>query len=513
VYASNAGRTPSRHHTAHMLPPTLPPPVANVTIGNATSIDTCENSLPSWGPPVGILLSTCASIGINVGQNLQANGIGHLPDNEKTMPHKSKLWQLGMVVFISSSLLNFAALALAPASILTPIESIQFVTNIIYNRVVNDAPVSPMMGAGVGFAVLGTCLTVIFGAQSEGCFQLDHLESFWARPVWLFYFTGSLAVAAVTWVLHAMYRARAKTDEAFAARTAILRPVLYTVSSALAGGSQVITHSKGLSTLLGLALAGDAVAVFTDWTLYVELTLTVCCGILWVTRQTLGLGIYDPLIILPLLIGSFILFGGISGGIFFKEFNYLAVGRLGAFNWVLYILGMLSVLLGLSLIAVAGTRLQRQRDAEARVAGATGAADGAAAEGAPGTAEAVTSKKGGEKARGLEYAAALSLSFRDINDAPQRTSQIVLEDEKMAPEVDDRSRNACIMPKPTFLGFTFAPAHTTRLRVSSPTTTSRAATRTKVHTLSRTSLQVEAGGGQEGQSTAPPEASGAKAEA
>lgn len=334
-----------------MASPLAPPPFAPSPPISPDSSAECE-SLPSWGPPVGILLSTCASIGINCGQNLQANGIASLPENQKGSPNKSKLFIIGSILFVCSSLFNFAALALAPASILTPIESIQFVTNIVYNRVVNKAPVSGMMFAGVSFAVLGTCLTVVFGSQSEGCgFQIDHLQSFWQAPEWLAYFFGSLGVALVTWVLHASYAKRALTDAAFATRTAITRPVLYTVSSALAGGAQVITHSKGLSTLLGLAFSGDAVGVFTDWTIYVELVLTIACGILWVSRQTMGLAIYDPLIILPLLIGSFILFGGISGGLFFGEFAYLSVGRLGDANWALYIMGMLSVLLGLSLIA------------------------------------------------------------------------------------------------------------------------------------------------------------------
>ena len=60
-------------------------------------------------------------------------------------------------------------------------------------------------------------------------------------------------------------------------------------------------------------------SVFTDWPLYVELGLTVVCGIIWVLRQTQGLALYDPLIILPLLIGTYILFGGVAGGLFFNE--------------------------------------------------------------------------------------------------------------------------------------------------------------------------------------------------
>jgi hypothetical protein len=324
-------------------------------------LELCKEKLPEWGVPFGVILSTVASIGINIGQNMQAQGINRLTEEQKAAPQQSRLWVIGMLVFIFSSLFNFVALAFAPASILTPIESIQFVTNIIYNRVYNGAPVSPLMVTGVTCAVVGTCLTVFFGAQGERCFQGDYMEGLWKGPAWLVYFIGTMIIAIVTYFIHACMKARADMDAVYAQRTAILRPVLYTLSASLAGGSQVITHSKGLSSLLTLAFKGDVVGVFTDWPIYIELFITVGAGILWVQRQTLGLGLFDPLIILPLLIGSFIVTGGISGGIFFGEFDFVDDGRLGKANWILYILGMVLVVVGLAIIAKAGTQLQRDR--------------------------------------------------------------------------------------------------------------------------------------------------------
>lgn len=110
-------------------------------------------------------------------------------------------------------------------------------------------------------------------------------------------------------------------------------------------------------TLVAAALI--TVEVLTSsWILYVTLVLVVTCGCIWVVRQTEGLGLYDPLVILPLLIGTYILFGGVAGGIFFNEFANLHLGVFGAGNWALYILGMCSVLVGLTLIATAGTQAE-----------------------------------------------------------------------------------------------------------------------------------------------------------
>jgi hypothetical protein len=113
----------------------------NVT-ANSTAHDLECGELPGWGLYIGVVMGIIGSVGINVGQNLQAAGLQALALPMRTKPCNSRVWVIGMVIFISFSMLNFAALALAPASILTPLESIQFVSNVIYNKVVNDAIVS-----------------------------------------------------------------------------------------------------------------------------------------------------------------------------------------------------------------------------------------------------------------------------------------------------------------------------------------------------------------------------------
>ena len=83
---------------------------------NATNF-TCQE-LPDWGAPVGISIGSVASIGINIGQNMQADGLRSLPEDIRdTKPWKSRTWTIGQAVFVTFSMANFAALALAPASV------------------------------------------------------------------------------------------------------------------------------------------------------------------------------------------------------------------------------------------------------------------------------------------------------------------------------------------------------------------------------------------------------------
>ena len=74
----------------------------------------------------------------------------------------------------------------------------------------------------------------------------------------------------------------------------------------------MIVHSKVLAEILALLVSQGDTRVFTHWLLYVELALVAVCGVIWVVKLTQCLGLFDPLLILPLMVGSFILFGGIA---------------------------------------------------------------------------------------------------------------------------------------------------------------------------------------------------------
>ena len=155
----------------------------------------CNSASSGLGFVIGVSMGVCGSIGINIGQNLQAAGIQSLDIEDRTKPHKSRTWIIGTTVFVVFSLINFAALALAPASVLTPLESIQFVTNVVYNRVVNKAVVSARMNMGVACACVGTVLSVVFGAKPSGCHSLAQLRGFWASGAWWTYLGITIALA------------------------------------------------------------------------------------------------------------------------------------------------------------------------------------------------------------------------------------------------------------------------------------------------------------------------------
>jgi hypothetical protein len=301
-------------------------------------------------------MGVVGSMGINVGQNIQARGLEFLEAEQRAMPWRSVQWRWGLCLFISFSILNFAALAFAPASILTPLESIQFVTNIVWNRFVNKRHVGRRMIFGVSLAMVGTVVSVTFGAAGSPCRSLRQLEACWLSSAWLVYLAGTFLIAALAQSFHAVCTRQWRATPA-PPRIAVALPVAYTLASALAGGAQMIVHSKVVSELLAMLFQGDT-SVFTAGIFYLELVLVIGCGVIWAWRLTACLALYDPLVILPLMVGTYILFGGIAGGIFFGEFAQLHMSGVGGplGRWVLYVSGMLLVLLGLGFIATAGAR-------------------------------------------------------------------------------------------------------------------------------------------------------------
>ena len=252
--------------------------------------------------------------------------------------------------FITGSLLNFVAFTFASASILVPIEAVQFVVNVGFNKYVNGKPISCRMLSGVALTILGTVLCVVFGSTDARCFDLDDLVRFWTKPLWWVYLVVSIGVASGAHMVHASY-AKAVAAGLQPRYAHYVMPASFAVSSALFGGSQMIVHSKVVAELFELQLQMVSPIPLAHWFFYLEMVLLSGTGIFWMLRMNTSLALFDPLFIIPLLQSSYILFGVISGGIYFEEFAGLHNGPAGAGGWPLFIIGMMSILSGLALIA------------------------------------------------------------------------------------------------------------------------------------------------------------------
>jgi hypothetical protein len=306
---------------------------------------------------LGILLGLFASIGINLGQNLQKSG----------QEDVTKAWLAfpGTVLFIGSAIVNFVAFAFAPASVLAPLEGAQFVTNFAYglvtrNKVLYEPPAKKgdrghYKCKAVSFTLVGTLLVVagiilpILEASNEVAkFDVDALWCFWRGRRWWIYFLSTLAVGTTCVVLYRFLRrgfnptVRTDTLESKVkqfgccgplknqTRTYIdkkenynrnnsLHMVLYAMPSAIVGAFSVV-QAKAISELVELFLNGDY-SILGEWLFY-QCVLLIAVGLVpWflvLNRATLW---FEVLAILPLMQGFYIIFSSLGGGIFFEEFN------------------------------------------------------------------------------------------------------------------------------------------------------------------------------------------------
>ena len=149
--------------------------LVNGTNGTACDTDGTTNTVA-----IGIMIGLISSIGINVGQNLQSIGMKSSPEAQEN-PCSSRTWIIGLAIFVTGSLGNMVAMAFASASILVPLESSQFVTNIFFSQFILRIKVTPRQWLGTFLAVFGTVLTCVFGPNDSRCFTLGQLQNFYVK--------------------------------------------------------------------------------------------------------------------------------------------------------------------------------------------------------------------------------------------------------------------------------------------------------------------------------------------
>jgi len=246
-------------------PPSLPPPAQPP----ATTLT--EYLLMGMG----ILLGLVGSILINVGNNTQAYGYAAEKLNEEKIRmlccqlSPKVVSAIGTVVFVVGSVINFVAFVFAAASILAPLEAIQFVSNLIFARFVVGKEVTRKMVAGSLCIVAGTIGVVASGSKEVYSFTIPELRLLWQDPLWIGYvvaaWSTSLAMQAFWEVQMRRHKASGKKNQP----QSRLMPVLYAVSSALIG-TQSVVQAKAFSELMELWLS-EGVVIWVEWFTYVVL--------------------------------------------------------------------------------------------------------------------------------------------------------------------------------------------------------------------------------------------------
>ena len=350
---------------------------------------------------IGVILGSIGSISINLGNNIQSLGLKQMQmdtDRKTTMirlktnpkisfPNKNKIvpedgnedlqkneelipispkgkpqahqrdetnqispakpkfcftWFVGTAIFLSGSMLNFASFAFAAQSMLASLESIQFVTNLLFGKLILGAEVTRSMLLGTFLTVAGTIFTVQFSSKTKIRLGSDELKVLYTNPIYIAFLCCMVVMLVI---LHLIYENYEKHQQSNSPKknSEIIMPLTYSIWSAIFG-TQSVVQAKVLAELLAVQSNGDE-NIFESWFIYVTILMWVLTVGVWLSRLNNALSKFDTLFIIPLLQCNFIFFAIVSGGIFFQEFDDFAASQ-----WLGFWSGVLIMLSGLVLL-------------------------------------------------------------------------------------------------------------------------------------------------------------------
>ncbi|XP_076923248.1 putative magnesium transporter NIPA8 [Bidens hawaiensis] len=304
---------------------------------------------------IGAFINLFGSIAINFGTNLlklghderERHSILGEGINKKTIlkPIISfQSWRIGILFFAFGNALNFISFGYAAQSLLSALGSVQFVSNIVFAHFVLNKTVTVKVLVATTFIVLGNTSLVAFGNHQSPVYTQDQLAEKYINMTFLFYCLLLMAVVAMH---HYVYR-RGELMLAISGKEVmrywkLLLPFSFAVVSGAIGSCSVL-FAKSLSNLLRLSMTSSY--RLDSWFTYSILLMFLCTAAFWMTRLNEGLAQFDAILIVPMFQIAWTFFSICTGFVYFQEYQVL-----NALRTVMFILGMISVFIGISLLA------------------------------------------------------------------------------------------------------------------------------------------------------------------
>lgn len=266
------------------------------------------------------------------------------PIESNDRPWSSATWIVGTGIFFSGSLINFVSYAFAAQSMLASLESIQFVTNLLFGKFMLGARVTKTMSIGTVLTVTGTVLAVQFSSKKTLELKTDEMKELYSNPAYIIYLALMVAFLVSLLCVNHIYEKRALSGTPLK-YTATVIPLIYSISSAIFG-TQSVVQAKVLAELLSIQSSSEYEEnIFASWFTYATLIYWLLTVAVWLTRLNNALSKFNPIFIIPFLQCSFIFFAIVSGGIFFREFDALSTRE-----WIGFWSGILVMFSGLVLL-------------------------------------------------------------------------------------------------------------------------------------------------------------------
>ncbi|KAB2614164.1 hypothetical protein D8674_036480 [Pyrus ussuriensis x Pyrus communis] len=305
---------------------------------------------------VGAFINLFGSIAINFGTNLlklghnerERHSILESDGGNGKLPLKPIIqyptWRIGFLFFALGNCLNFVSFGYAAQSLLAALGSVQFVSNIAFAYFVLNKMVTVKVMVATAFIVLGNIFLVAFGNHQSPVYTPQQLAEKYSNIAFLLYCMILVLVVALH---HSIYRRgellHAVSGQDLRPYWHMLLPFSYAIVSGAVGSFSVL-FAKSLSNLLRLALSSSY--QLHSWFTYSMLLLFLSTAGFWMARLNEGLSFFDAILIVPMFQIAWTFFSICTGFVYFQEYQVL-----DALRTTMFILGMMSVFVGITLLA------------------------------------------------------------------------------------------------------------------------------------------------------------------
>jgi len=242
------------------------------------------------------------------------------------------LWGIGTVTFVVSSVMTFVAFGFAAQSLLASLESVQFVSNIAFAKLVHKEEITYTMILSTLLIVGGNALVVVFSGHNSLVLNGAEVFALYAENgafhIYLAIAGSMCAAAEYTWKYYHKSRLVHKTK---LWNHSFVEPLCFCVSSAIVGAFAVV-NAKNMSMLLASSASSDDRSEFKHEQLYIIFFGWIFIVGFWVGRIDQGLDLFPPLFVIPVIQVCFVFFSILCGGIFFKEFHTFTDKQFAGFS-------------------------------------------------------------------------------------------------------------------------------------------------------------------------------------
>ena len=277
--------------------------------------------------------------------------------DEKNETMSSKSYRvIGTVIFVVGSLFTFASFAFGAQSLIASLESVQFVSNVVFAKYVHKETITYRMLFATLSIVAGNILVVIFSDRAAHNYTSDYLiDLYVTNTAYQAYLcVAFVMLVIVTWVYRRYYHSRMVLRQLLW-KHSFVEPLAYSISSSIIG-TQAVLNSKTLALLINATLKGEK-NEFGFWYVYVILGTWLILVGFWLKRLDQGLSLFPPLFIIPVMQVFFVFFAILCGGIYFKEF-----ASFGLMQYIGFCAGVLLILTGVYGLAPSDMKLFVPKD-------------------------------------------------------------------------------------------------------------------------------------------------------